>query len=218
MRTRLVVILGAAGLALAPAGCVSLKRTPEARFFVLHATLEPKATASPGVHGVVGLMPVRVPGHLDRPQIVVWAAPNELRIDEFLRWAEPLDAGVARTLSENLTALLPTMRIIRWPWPASAGLRCRVSTELRVFGPQPGGEVRLEGTWDLLPPNGERPLARRSFALARPLPGAAGGDPGRGVEAMSELLADLARQIAEGVEGLSPERDATPPPSATGEE
>jgi uncharacterized lipoprotein YmbA len=194
------------------AGCVSLTRTPEARFFVLRSVAEPPAAPAPGgERGLVGVMPVRMPGHLDRPQLVTWAAPGELRIDEFLRWGEPLDAGFTRTLAENLATLLPEHFVARAPWRASAEPRCRVAAELRVFGLQPSAEVRLDGRWALLPARGEQPLARGIASLSRgPLArGPAGVDPGAEVEAMSELVAELGREIAAAVRALPAEATGT---------
>jgi len=208
IRTRLVVIAATAAMALGPAGCVSLKRTPEARFFVLRSLVEPpEAPAPPTPAGLVGVLPVRLPGHLERPQLVTWAGPGELRIDEYLRWAEPIDAGVGRTLAENLDALLPAHPVIRSPWPAAVTPFCRVRVDLRVFGLQESGEVRLEGRWMLLPGKGERPLVHRSTSLQHgPLPAGTGGvDASAGVEAMSALLADLAKEIAAAVEALPAE-------------
>jgi uncharacterized lipoprotein YmbA len=210
IRTRLVVIAATAAMALGPAGCVSLKRTPEARFFVLRSLVEPpEAPARPAPAGLVGVLPVRLPGHLERPQLVTWAGPGELRIDEYLRWAEPIDAGVGRTLAENLDALLLAHPVIRSPWPAAVIPFCRVRVDLRVFGLQESGEVRLEGRWMLLPGKGERPLVNRSTSLRRgPLPAGPGGaDAAAGVEAMSALLADLAKEIAAAVEALPAEPD-----------
>jgi uncharacterized protein len=198
-----------AAVALAVAGCVPLKRTPEARFFVLQplATASASPAAGPDV-GLVGVLPVRLPGHLDRPQVVTFTAPGELRVNEFLRWGEPLDSGITRTLAENLTALLPGHRVVRAPWTSAVLLRCRVAVDVRVFGPQTDGAVHLEGHWTLLPGNGEHPLARSPVSLQRgPLATRAGAvDPGVGVEAMSELLADLSRQIADGVRALPADR------------
>jgi len=205
MRTRLVVIACGVATVLGLGSCVSLKRTPEARFFVLRSVVEPpEATARPTPAGLVGVLPVRVPGHLERPQLVTWTGPGELRIDEYLRWAEPIDAGVTRTLAENLDALLPKHPVIRSPWAAAVTPFCRVRVDLRVFGLQESGEVRLEGRWALLPGKGERPLAHRSTSLRRgPLPAGPGGvDASAGVEAMSALLADLAKEIAAAVEAL----------------
>jgi uncharacterized protein len=208
MRSRLVVIACGVAAAFAAAGCVSLKRTPEARFFTLRSVLEPQegppATVRPG--GQVGLLPVAVPGHLERPQLVTWAGPGELRIDEYLRWAEPLDEGIARTLAEDLDALLPAHPVIRQPWPAAVVPFCRVRVELRVFGPQEGGDVVLEGRWALLPRGEDRSILHRSTSLRRPLAAARpGGDAAASVEAMSALVADLAKEIAAAVEALPAE-------------
>jgi hypothetical protein len=197
-----------AALATAPLGCVSLKRTPEARFIVLRSLVEPPAVPSAEKPaGIVGVLPVRLPGHLDRPQLVTWTAPSELRIDEYLRWAEPLDAGITRTLAENLAALLPDRRVIRRPWPAHAALACRVMVELRDFGPQESGLVVLDGRWALLPEGEERPRIMRPVRLERgPLAGGVkGASVQAGVEAMSELLADLGRQISEAIRALTSE-------------
>ena len=208
MRTRLYTVVGAAGLALAMTGCVSLKRTSEARFFFLRSLAEvPDATAAEGVGDIVGVLPVRLPIHLERSQLVTQVAAGELRIDEFLRWAEPLELGVTRTVTENLARLLPEHRLVNHPWPASTSARCRVAVELSSFGPSAGGEVQLEGRWALLPMMSERPLLTRPVSLRRgPLAsGPAGGAPGTSVQAMSELLADLSRQIAAAVRGLPAE-------------
>jgi uncharacterized lipoprotein YmbA len=205
-------------------GCVSLRRTPEARFFVLRALAPTGASAAePGTPAaasaetaLVGLLPVRIPDHLARPQLVHWAGPNELRIDEFLRWSEPLDVAVTRTIAENLAALLPQARVVRDPWRAAVPLRCRVATDVTLFGARPDGSVGLEGRFLLLPPGGEQPLERRSFAFSRePLPAATrAADPGGAVAKMSELLLDLAREIATAYAALPPEppvRQQTPP-------
>ena len=184
------------------AGCVSLKRTSEARFFALRPVAEvPPDLAGDTGASVVGVLPVLLPGHLERPQIVALSGPGEVRIDEFLRWAEPLDAGVQRVMTEDLETLLPSHRVIKAPWPASTPLRCRVRVELVHFGPQPGGEVALSGRFALLPERSERALVTRPVDLRRDCaPGPS--DPGRAVETMSALLADLAGQIAGAIAAL----------------
>lgn len=213
MRTRAALPILAVAL-VAGVGCVSLKRTQEARFFVLRSVVEPPAApAAAARRGFVGVMPVRLPGHLDRPQLITWTAPGELRIDEFQRWGEPLDIGFTRTLAENLATLLPEHFVARSPWRSSAVVRCRVVTELRVFGLQPNREVRLDGRWALLPASGEHLLARGTASLGRgPLAnGPTGVDPGAEVEAMSELVGELSREIAAAVRALPDAPEAAPP-------
>ena len=213
--TRAHAVLATAALSVALPACVSLRRTPEARFFVLRALAEPPA-APQAAPALVGLLPVALPGYLERPQLVTWVAPGELRIDEYLRWAEPLDAGFSRTLAANLQAVLPDSRVVRSPWPSSARPGARVRVEVQRFGPEAGGEVVLEGRFAVLPAEGERPLVARPVALKRgPLAsGPAGVDAAAGVDAMSELVGDLARDVAAALRSLPPEPvEATKPRS-----
>ena len=209
-RARRLAVLAVAGLVAALPACVSLKRTPEARFFVLRTLAEPPAAETSASPALVGLLPVALPGYLERPQLITWIGPGELRVDEYLRWAEPLDAGLTRTLAANLDVLLPQSRVIRSPWPAAARPRCRVRVELQRFGPQASTEAVLEGRYALLPADGERPLVTRPVSLKRgPLGAAAPAyDATAGVEAMSELVADLAHEIADAIRAL---------PAGTGE-
>lgn len=211
MRTRLSVVFGLAALALVTAGCVSLKRTPDARLFVLQPVAEAAVVpAGRAPVGLVGVERVRLPGHLDRPQLVTWAAPDELRVDEFLRWAEPLDDGLTRTLAEDLAVLLPDHQIVRRPWPGDTRTRCRVRVTVRTFGLQRDGTVKLEGRWALLPDTGDLALRQQPVSLQRrPVASAeAGATAATGVDAMSELVADLSRQIAEAIRALPPEETA----------
>ena len=204
MRTRPLTLVAALSCALLLAGCVSLKRTPAARFFVLRSLVEPLPASGAAPGSSLGVLDVRLPGHLERPQLIVWRAPNEVRVDEYTRWAEPVTDAVARVLTENLAALLPEHLVVRYPWPASTKLIARIGVEIETFAPQPNGEVLLEGRWGVLTPDVERALVQRPFRLRRgPLvPGPQGADPGQSVQAMSELLADLAREIAPAVRDL----------------
>lgn len=204
MRTRPWTLVAALSCALLLAGCVSLKRTPEARFFVLRSLVEPLPASGAAPGSSLGVLDVRLPGHLERPQLIVWRAPNEVRVDEYTRWAEPVTDAVGRVLTENLAALLPEHLVVRYPWPSSTKLIARIGVEIETFAPQPNGEVLLEGRWGILTPDVERALVQRSFLLKRgPLvAGPEGADPGQSVQAMSELLADLTREIAPAVREL----------------
>lgn len=208
MRTRLCVALGLAALVLAT-GCVSLRRTPEARFFVLQSLVAPPEAAQEPV-ALVGVEAVLLPGHLNRPQLVTWAGPNELRTDEFLRWAEPLGDGITRTLAENLAGLLPDHQVVLRPWSGRVRARCRVEVVLSVFGLQRDGTVRLEGQFRLLPDEGALARVLRPVSLSEgPLPTPEGRDapPDPAVEVMSRLLESLSREIAAAIRNLPPEAE-----------
>jgi uncharacterized protein len=196
------VLAVSAALGAGPA-CV-LSRTPEARFFALHAVSEAAPPQAPADAVVVGVLPVLLPGHLERPQVVTWAGPGEVKIDEFLRWAEPLDSGFGRVLSENLSERLPTHRFIRAPWPGATALRCRLRVEVSRFGPESSGQVVLTGRWALLPERSERPYVARAWSGQR-TPAAPVGpraNAAASVEAMSALLGELSAEIAGAIKDL----------------
>ena len=135
-----VVLLALSALA----GCVSLKRTAEPRYFALRpvagtpAIAASVAPASADVALVVGVLPLALPGHLERPQFVSWIGPDEMRIDQFVRWAEPLASAAQRVLAADLATVLPSHRVITAPWPASAAPQCRVRVARRSLRPAAG--------------------------------------------------------------------------------
>ena len=103
-------------------GCAS----PASRFYTLGAANAPAGTSS-NLSMVVG--PVSVPAVVDRPQIVVTTGPNQVRPEEFNRWASPLQNNISRVVAENLVAILGTPRVILFS--QTLGRRRRLSRRHR---------------------------------------------------------------------------------------
>jgi uncharacterized lipoprotein YmbA len=123
------------------AGCSS---TPQPRLYSLSAT-PAASTASSNLSVSVG--PVSVPEAVDRPQIVVSTAANELRLDDFNRWAAPLRESLAEVIAQNLGAILGTPRVSVFPQTSSADSQYRVAVELQRFESRPGASAALEAAW-----------------------------------------------------------------------
>jgi len=102
MASRMTLLFGIALVATAAAGCA----TNPARFYTLAstATADDAPVARYGV--IVG--PVSVPASVDRPELVVQVAPNRVELDEFNRWAAPLNESIARAVGGDLAVLLGT--------------------------------------------------------------------------------------------------------------
>jgi uncharacterized lipoprotein YmbA len=130
----------------------------------------PLSTRSPTLADPWRLLPE---GHLERPQFLSWIGPDEMRIDQFVRWAEPLASGAQRVLAADLATVLPSHSVITAPWPASTAPQCRVRLAIDRFGLQPDGAVSLSGRFALLPGSGERPSSPVRWtcgALPTPVP------------------------------------------------
>jgi uncharacterized protein len=76
------------------------------RFFVLTGpATSGSATTQPAGRLQIGLKPVELPAYLRATKsMVVRDGANEIRYQDYSRWAEPLEAGVLRILKEQLLA------------------------------------------------------------------------------------------------------------------
>jgi uncharacterized lipoprotein YmbA len=185
----LVALTGCAGSS-APVRLYVLTPPPEAR-------VAPLGPAVPG-RPALGVGPVRLPGLLDRPQIVTRRGADEIDAAEFHRWAEPLADSVPRILAENLAALWKTDRVAIFPWDPEQAVRYQVVVDVMRFDGAMGGDVVLDARWRILATHGKELAANRSL-LTQPTGGA--GYPAV-VAAMSRALAALSREIAATLDAL----------------
>jgi uncharacterized lipoprotein YmbA len=122
------------------AGCAS----PRSNFYTLNSAAKPVTT---GADYSVSVGPVSVPAAVDRPQIVLRLAPNQVAIDEFHRWASPLPDAIARVVAENLAAMLGTPHVTVFSQPTAAGARYRVLVDVLRFESAPGEAATLDAVW-----------------------------------------------------------------------
>jgi uncharacterized protein len=188
-RTFLTVLLFAMG-ALGP-GCAS---TPS-KFYTLSPAAEPGgATASYSV--AVG--PVSVPAMIDRPQMVVNVGPNQVGIDEFNRWASPLQSDIARVVAENLAKMLGTPLVSVFPQATAAGASYRVLIDVMRFESAPGKGANLDAVWTV---RGAKEGASRAGRTTVSEPVADGSTVAL-VAAHSRALGRLSRDVAEAIRAL----------------
>ena len=140
MMRRLAALMIFSALVLA-SGCAS---TPPSRFYTLSALTGPAASAS---NVAVAVGPVSVPADVDRPQFVVSTGPNQVELDEFNRWASPLQNGIARVVAENLVMMLGTPRVTLYPQTLSADADYRTAIEVQSFASAPGEAAMLDAVW-----------------------------------------------------------------------
>jgi uncharacterized lipoprotein YmbA len=144
MTRRIVSVLWVACVA---AGCA----TATARFYTLASTATPDGSPAAGYAVSVG--PVTVPPAVDRPQLVVRVAPNRLELEEFNRWAAPLDDAIARTVAANLEVLLGSPRVTPGVIAGFAPAY-RVSIDVQQFESLPGRSATIDAVWAVFATSG----------------------------------------------------------------
>jgi uncharacterized lipoprotein YmbA len=151
-----VVVLALVALAATACG-----RTAIARFYTLDSVATPDAGPLASYAIVVG--PVTVPSSVDRPEFVVQVTPNRVAVDEFNRWAGPLDESIARVVAGDLSTQLGTPRVAAAP-AANFDAAFRVTINVQRFDSIPGREVVVDAVWSV---RGAKGGARSGRTVAR---------------------------------------------------
>lgn len=163
---------------------------------------EQGAAAGEGI--VLGIGPVRMQEYLNRPQIVTRTSTSEISLHEFHYWGEPLSTNFTVVLAQNLSALLSTDRIFIFPYrnKETLPLQYQVVVEVIRFDGEPGVEASLLAQYSILQfqENGMKELVTRQSSFSKPL---ADKSYKTLVVTMSELVADLSRQIAGEIKAAS---------------
>lgn len=186
MRCRLAAVaISAAVLSLA-GGCAS----PSSRFYTLSA--EAVVTAAPAAPVTITMGPVSIPAVVDRPQIVVSEGANQVRLDEFNRWASPLADNIAQVIAANLARALGTTRVWAHTPAALQKADYQVLIDVQRFQVALGDAGVIDALWTVRSAAGGAVKTGRS--LVREPTSGAGFDPL--VAAQSRALARVSADIA----------------------
>jgi len=184
------------------AGCSFLEVKPDpSRFFALTSVPRTGQTAqdAAGTNALVlGIGPIKFPGYLDRQQFVTRISQNRFAVAENDRWAEPLDENFSRVLSQNLSILLQTDRIVPYPWLRSQQPTYQVQVEVLRFEPNAEQVVELWARWLILD-DARKTIGLKESYLTKPM---RDKSTEASVAALSEAVADLSRDIANAIRNL----------------
>jgi len=186
-------------------GCTAT--TKPSRFYALSsvATSGIETEAEMHGHGVaIGVGPIKLPEHLDRPQIVTRSSNNQLQLAEFDRWAGPLQDDFSRILAENLSILLSTDRVSLYPWRRSVPIDYQVMVDVSRFDAELGGNTLLIARWTVFRGSDKKVLFMERSRINE-------ASRAQGYEAIvaaqSRALGQLSREIADAIKAISRKGD-----------
>ena len=185
------------------AGCSFFDPKPDpSRFFAL-ASLPRTGQRGQDTAGTnalaLGIGPIKFPGYLDRQQFVTRISQNRFAVAENDRWAEPLEENFSRVLSQNLSILLQTDRIVAYPWERSQQPAYQVQVEVLRFEPNAEQLVELWARWSIID-NTKKTVSVKETYLTQP---ARDKSTEASVASMSELVSDLSKEIAAAIRALT---------------
>lgn len=182
------------------AGCAA---GPRERFYTLSSAPPAEATVPATI--TVFIASVSVPDAVDRTPMVIRTGPNQVEIEDFHRWAEPLKAAIPRVLAADLRAELGNARVGIGRFAQGESVDYRVTVDVRRFESSFGEGATLEAAWSVAGKTGA-PVS--GVTLAKEAAGS--GDHAGIAAAHSRALERLAKEIA----GAIARPRATPLPRA----
>lgn len=156
-------------------GCAFLQPAKnETQHYLLtarHAATEPSKNLKTEPGCVVRIRPVDLSNYLSTRDIVVRTGTNEVRFEEYQRWAEPLDAGIRRVLAEDLeTAPQISSVLTDQPAPANKPVYSIFIHVLACGGKQTGqqGSMEFKAVWQISRLNGHQTVVAHGRFQAQP--------------------------------------------------
>ena len=189
-------------------GCLGKGTQKDTRFYLLQPVSdmssdeERASTDDEGVGLAIG--PVRVREYLNRPQIVTRTQGNKIIVHDFHSWGESLDRNFTMVLAQNLSNLLATNKIVIFPWRRRPNFDYQITVDVMRFEGNLGGEASLIAHYYILTEGENEGEARRIGTWAPTFNRQTENDSYQAlVAAMSELVGDLSREIAEKIKDAS---------------
>lgn len=176
-------------LAAAASGCGT---SAQSRFYTLDSTAS--SAGAPAERTTVMVGPVSIPSTVDQPQLVVQVAPNRVELEEFNRWAAPLNDSIARAVAGDLAMLLGTPDVTTMPL-ANFSPEYLVTINVQRFDSVQGEAAVDEAVWAVRRTTGGETQSGRTIAR----------EPAQGdgfdalASAHSRALAKLSSDIAEAI-------------------
>jgi uncharacterized protein len=171
-------------------------RADPSRFFVLTPLLDAASPSREAHVASLGVGPVRLPRYLDRPEVVVRVGANEVKPAVFEYWAGSLLRQFEGVLAQNLQMLVGADQVQIYPWYADAAPDLAVEVDVQRFEPTSDGRVELVARWRIRKGSGGEALRAGESTLSRP---AGGIDSGGAAAALSGLLDDFSRELAQAI-------------------
>ncbi len=151
---------------------------------------------------VIAIGPIRVADYLKRSQMVRRGQGAEVIVDDFNRWAEPLDEAIHRTIASNVDGLVDSAVVVAFPSGAVLDIDYRMFGRVDQFDADEGGNTILDVQWGIGNGNGDVVAAARRVRYQSRT--TQSDDPAAMAEAMSDTIEQFSRDIASELDSLLP--------------
>jgi len=183
-------------ISLSFTGCLFKTSTVQTRHFLLAPIPASAPASAPTEHSSLEIVIVKMPAYLLRDSVVVRTSPNEIKYLDEIQWGERLDHGFQRTIAANLSHLLASDKSRE---PSQTDPKIFITVE--QFDVDTHGGATLIAQWRAT--FGDRAPMKSGQARLTRAGAPPGGNPEVIATTLSELAADLSREMAQSIQGIS---------------
>lgn len=141
-------------------GCA--RRSAPTTFFLLSPIAEPLSVEQKDDQVSVAVGPFSVAAYLDREQIVTLRSRNEMAIDDFKQWAEPLADNMKRVLIENLSIILQTAKVYDIDQQKIPSIDFQLAVRIDRFDVTTSGSAVMVSFWSVHDKEGAELLRKKT--------------------------------------------------------
>ncbi|RPA61378.1 membrane integrity-associated transporter subunit PqiC [Shewanella frigidimarina] len=168
-------------------GCQS---SPEKQYFVLTAMPSQMVSGSTALEHDIGIGPIDVAEYLHFTQLMYQLDDGSLQRFANSYWAEPLEQGISRVMSINLSQGDRRRNLVLFSWRANNTPQYSIKIKVTSLN-RDGNNARLNANWELTNNSLHQTLAKQNFIAVTN----AGSTAAELVSAYSNLLTQLAKEI-----------------------
>lgn len=186
------VLVGSSYAALMLSGCFAYSKP--SKFYRLSAVVAADDSIATEQSGSVQIVALNFPDYLSNPQMVVSLSAEEVKIEDYDRWAESLKSNFERVLVENLMTLRNSANVYGTAERVKNSDRL-LTVDIFSFDIDDHGAGMLKARWRVTSPSGQVVASPRISKIA--------------IQANSSQRADQAKALSEALGALSREISAT---------
>lgn len=166
------------------------QQSPRKNYYAFSVAPAEQQDTTTNITDTIGIGPIDVAEYLNRLQLAYQTNDGRLVMPNNSYWAEPIDKGIVRALTLNLTQRDHTRSIVTFPWRSDS--KPRYSLRLQVHGlDRDGNQAKINATWELVDNDNKSVIQRQHFIRST--------EAKTGtrflVQAYSQLLSELAVEM-----------------------
>jgi uncharacterized lipoprotein YmbA len=176
------------------------QQSPRKNFYLLSAPAI-VSESTENIDTLIGIGPIKLAEYLHRLQIIHQTEGGRLQVADNDYWAEPLDKGITRALTLNLTQRDHTRSFVSFPWRSDSTPTHSFRVDVHSLN-RHGNNAHINATWELMDNSAKTSLLRRHFIRSLP----AGSGSAALAKAYSDLITELATEMDDAlVQAITPD-------------